>query len=55
MRPDERDAGYLWDMLEAARETHQLLHGYTLEKLLADARTRRALERKVWVSRPVHQ
>ena len=42
MRADERDAGYLWDMLEAARETRQLLHGYALEKLLADARTRRA-------------
>ncbi len=46
---DARDAGYLWDMLEAARETCQLLHGYTLEKLLADARTQRALERTLEV------
>ena len=25
MSADARDAGYLWDMLEAARETRQLL------------------------------
>ena len=49
MRADERDAGYLWDMLEAARETRQLLLGYTMDKLLADARTRRALERTLEV------
>jgi uncharacterized protein with HEPN domain len=49
MRADARDAGYLWDMLEAARETRQLLHGYTLDQLLADARTRRALERTLEV------
>lgn len=49
MSADARDAGYLWDMLEAARETRQLLQGYTLEKLLADARTRRALERTLEV------
>jgi uncharacterized protein with HEPN domain len=49
MKADARDAGYLWDMLEAARETRLLLQGYTLEKLLADARTRRALERTLEV------
>ena len=49
MRADARDAGYLWDMLEAARETSLLLHGYTLEMLLADAKTRRALERTLEV------
>lgn len=45
MNPDERDAGYLWDMLEAARETRELTAGVTLEMLLSDMRTRRALER----------
>ncbi|OGA03219.1 MAG: hypothetical protein A3I00_08905 [Betaproteobacteria bacterium RIFCSPLOWO2_02_FULL_64_12] len=49
MRADAKDAGHLWDMLESARETRQLLHGYTLGKLLADARTRRALERTLEV------
>lgn len=45
MKPEERDAGYLWDMLEAARETREMMTGVTLEMLLSDTRTRRALER----------
>ena len=45
MSPDERDAGYLWDMLEAARETRELTAGMSLETLLSDMRSRRALER----------
>jgi uncharacterized protein with HEPN domain len=45
MNPAERDAGYLWDMLQAARETRELTAGLTLEMLLSDLRTRRALER----------
>jgi uncharacterized protein with HEPN domain len=49
MKPDQKDGGYLWDMLETAQETRQLLHGFTLEALLADARTRRALERTLEV------
>lgn len=49
MKPDPKDGGYLWDMLEIARETRQLVHGFTLEALLADARTRRALERTLEV------
>jgi len=49
MKPEARDGGYLWDMLEAARETRGLMQGYTLEMLLADARTRRALERTLEV------
>ena len=49
MKPEDRDADYLWDMLEPARETRELLHGYTLKKLIGDARTRRALERTLEV------
>lgn len=30
MRAEARDAGYLWDILDAARETRRLLQGYTL-------------------------
>ena len=36
-------------MLDAARETRVLVQGYTLERLLADLRTRRALERTLEV------
>jgi len=44
MKPEDRDAGYLWDMLQTAREAHELLRGVTLEALLSDIRTQRALE-----------
>ncbi len=40
---------FLWDILDAARETRGLMEGFTLKKLLADARTRRALERTLEV------
>ena len=49
MKPEGRDNGYLWDMLDIARETQGLMHGFTLESLLADVRTRRALERTLEV------
>lgn len=45
MKPEDRDAGYLWDMLDTAREVRELIKGVTLEMLLSDTRTRRALER----------
>ena len=45
MKTEDRDAGYLWDMLETARETRELMAGITLEMLLLDNRTQRALER----------
>ncbi|MBI2509045.1 MAG: DUF86 domain-containing protein [Betaproteobacteria bacterium] len=45
MKPEDRDAGYLWDMLQTAREARELMQGVTLETLLSDIRTQRALER----------
>ncbi len=42
MKPEARDAGYPWDMLDTALETREMMQGFTLELLLADARTRRA-------------
>ena len=36
MRPEERDAGYLWDMLRAAREARALVEGAEMERLLED-------------------
>jgi len=49
MKPEDRDAAHLWDMLDTARETIALMEGFTLAKLLADGRTRRALERTLEV------
>jgi uncharacterized protein with HEPN domain len=51
MKPEDRDAGYLWDMLDTARETRELMQGVTLETLLSDTRTRRALERTLEIIR----
>lgn len=45
MRPEARDAAYLWDMLEAAREATTILGGLELEVLLADRVRLRAIER----------
>ena len=45
MRPDERDAAHLADMLGAAREARMLGGELGYEELMADMRTRRALER----------
>ena len=33
MRPSERDAAYLWDMLEAARNVASLVAGKNLDRL----------------------
>lgn len=49
MKPEPKDGGYLWDMLDTARETRDLMHGFSLAGLLADARSRRALERTLEV------
>ena len=35
MRPDERDAAYLWDMQEACRAIVSFVAGRTLESYLA--------------------
>lgn len=47
MKPNERDAAYLWDMLEAARNVRKLTRGLTLGKIMKDLRTRLALERSM--------
>ncbi len=49
MKLEAAENGYLWDMLDTARETRDLMQGFTLEALLGDARTRRALERTLEV------
>ncbi|HYQ73297.1 MAG TPA: HepT-like ribonuclease domain-containing protein [Gammaproteobacteria bacterium] len=47
MKPLERDAAHLWDMLDAARQTAGFAAGIGLDQLLADVRTRYAIERSL--------
>jgi len=47
MRPEERDAAYLWDMLEAAKEVADMTTGVTLETFLNNRMLVRATERGV--------
>lgn len=45
MKPGERDAAHLWDMLDAARRTQDMMQGISYDALMADERTRLAVER----------
>lgn len=45
MRPDERDAAYLWDMLDAAQTVEQLISGLSFADYDNDRRTQLAIER----------
>ncbi|MHB8799510.1 MAG: HepT-like ribonuclease domain-containing protein [Thermoanaerobaculia bacterium] len=45
MRPEDRDAAYLWDMRDAARMARDLIAGMSLEAFLEDRRTQLAVER----------
>jgi uncharacterized protein with HEPN domain len=47
MQPDERDAGYLWDMLDAARTVGQLIAGSSFHQYNNDRRTQLAVERAI--------
>lgn len=47
MQPEERDAAYLWDMLEAAREVDGMLENCDLPAFLANLVLIRAIERSV--------
>ena len=47
MRPDERDAAHLWDMLNAAREARTIVEGIPVDQFLGDTLRRRALERTI--------
>jgi len=47
MQPDQRDAGYLFDMLQFAREAVEIVAETPAEIYLADVRSRRALERTI--------
>ena len=45
MQPDQRDAAYLWDMLDASRTVEQLISGLDFTQYSNDRRTQLAVER----------
>ena len=45
MKPEERDAAYVWDMLSAAQLARELLQGVSREAYLGDRMRQLALER----------
>ena len=45
MKPEERDAAYVWDMLKAARLARELLEGVSRAAYLRDRMRQLALER----------
>jgi len=47
MQPDQRDAAYLWDMLDAARTVEQLSSGQDFTQYSNDRRTQLAVERSL--------
>lgn len=47
MQPEERDAAYLWDMLQAAREVVSMMDDQDLTTFLASLVLLRAIERGV--------
>ena len=47
MQPDQRDAAYLWDMLDAARTLKQLSSGQDFTQYSNDRRTQLAVERSL--------
>jgi uncharacterized protein with HEPN domain len=47
MRPEDRDAGYVWDMLDAARTIQTFTADVTLEAYLRDRKLQLAVERAV--------
>lgn len=47
MRPEDRDAAYLWDMLQAAREVGEMVADRDLDSILGDRILLRAIERSL--------
>lgn len=47
MLPEERDAAYLWDMIQAAKEVEEMIENHDLVSFLNDRVLMRALERCV--------
>ena len=47
MQPEERDAAYLWDMLQAADEVEVMLQGHDFSAFLDSLVLMRAVERSI--------
>ena len=47
MRPEDRDAGYVWDMLDAARTIRDFTVNVALDEYLRDRKLQLAVERAV--------
>lgn len=47
MRPEERDAAYLWDILDAARHAQEFVAGMTLPEYQQCRKTQAAVERAI--------
>ena len=47
MQPEQSDAAYLWDMLDAARTVEQLTSSYDFTQYSNDRRTQLAIERSL--------
>jgi uncharacterized protein with HEPN domain len=47
MRPDERDAAYLWDMIEAAKTVREFTNGLAFDRYQRDKKLRLAVERSI--------
>lgn len=47
MRPEDRDAAYLWDMLQAAKEVETMIADYDLTAFLNNVMLQRAIERSL--------
>jgi uncharacterized protein with HEPN domain len=45
MRPDDRDAAYLWDMLTAATDAEEIARDLTLDSLIGDRKSQLALSK----------
>lgn len=47
MQSDERDAGYLWDMLDSARNISDFVRGLSYQQYLQDKKLQLAVERAI--------
>jgi uncharacterized protein with HEPN domain len=45
MRPDERDAAYIWDMLDSAKTLHSFIVGVSFHNYTRDKKLQLAVER----------
>jgi uncharacterized protein with HEPN domain len=47
MRPEDRDAALLWDMLEAAKDIRDFVEGVSADAFASDKKMRYAVERQL--------